>query len=60
MQVKKREPILDAMFATANFSGLSGTYSFTETGDPDRPSIFLGQIQEGVIERVDFITPPQS
>jgi branched-chain amino acid transport system substrate-binding protein len=60
VQVKDRVRILDAMFATKNFNGLSGTYSFTETGDPDRPSIFLGQLRDGVIERVDFITPPTS
>ena len=60
VQEKDREAILDAMFGTRNFNGLSGTYSFTETGDPDRPAIFLGQITEGVIERVAFITPPAS
>lgn len=60
VQVKDRTAILDAMFATQGFNGLSGTYSFTETGDPDRPSIFLGQITEGRVERVAFITPPAS
>ncbi|MDP9364634.1 MAG: branched-chain amino acid ABC transporter substrate-binding protein, partial [Chloroflexota bacterium] len=58
VRAKDRQQILDAMFATANFNGLSGSYSFTETGDPDRPAIFLGQIRDGGFERVNFITPP--
>lgn len=58
VQDKNREAILDAMFRTQNFNGLSGTYSFTESGDPDRPSIFLGRIAGGSFERVDYITPP--
>lgn len=58
VKAKDRTQILDAMFATANFNGLSGTYSFTETGDPDKPSIFLGQVTDGAFAQVDYITPP--
>jgi branched-chain amino acid transport system substrate-binding protein len=58
VQEKDRSKILDAMFATKEFQGLSGTYSFTATGDPDKPSVFLGQIKSGKFEKVDFITPP--
>jgi branched-chain amino acid transport system substrate-binding protein len=58
VQAKDRAQILDAMFTTTNFNGLSGTYSFTETGDPDKPAIFLGQITGGKFEQVAYITPP--
>ncbi|HET8523594.1 MAG TPA: branched-chain amino acid ABC transporter substrate-binding protein [Thermomicrobiales bacterium] len=60
VQEKDRQKILDAMFATKDFHGLSGTYSFTETGDPDKPSIFLGQVKDGKITEVAFITPPEN
>jgi branched-chain amino acid transport system substrate-binding protein len=58
VQEKDRAKILDAMFATKEFQGLSGNYSFTATGDPDKPSVFLAQIKSGKFEKVDFITPP--
>jgi branched-chain amino acid transport system substrate-binding protein len=57
VQEKDRAKILDAMFATKEFQGLSGNYSFTESGDPDKPAIFLGEIEEGAFVKVDFITP---
>lgn len=60
VQAKDRAAILDAMFATEGFQGLSGNYSFTETGDPDKPAIFLGQITGGKFVKVDYITPPAS
>jgi len=58
VQEKDRAAILDAMFTTTNFQGLSGTYSFTETGDPDKPSVALAQIKGGKRELVAYITPP--
>jgi branched-chain amino acid transport system substrate-binding protein len=58
VQDKNREAILDAMFATRDFQGLSGTYGFTETGDPDKPSIFLSQVQDGQFVEVGYINPP--
>ncbi len=58
VQEKDRGAILDAMFGTKDFQGLSGTYSFTETGDPDKPSVFLSQVQDGAFVEVGFITPP--
>jgi len=60
VQEKDRAAILAAMTGTRNFNGLSGTYSFTETGDPDRPNIFLGQIVDGAFTSVGYITPPTS
>ncbi len=60
VQETDRTKILDAMFNTKNFNGLSGTYSFTETGDPDKPSVFLGQIKGGKFDQVAYITPPAS
>jgi branched-chain amino acid transport system substrate-binding protein len=58
VQEKNREAILDAMFATQNFQGLSGTYGFTETGDPDKPSVFLSQVQDGAFAQIGYINPP--
>jgi len=60
VQEKNREAILDAMFATQDFQGLAGTYGFTETGDPDKPSVFLSQVQDGQFAQVGFINPPTS
>jgi branched-chain amino acid transport system substrate-binding protein len=60
VQEKDRAKILDAMFGTKEFQGLSGNYSFTESGDPDKPSVFLGQIEGGAFVKVDFISPPAS
>ncbi|MGH2560278.1 MAG: branched-chain amino acid ABC transporter substrate-binding protein, partial [Thermomicrobiales bacterium] len=47
VQAKDRVAILEAMLNTKEFNGLSGSYSFTATGDPDKPSIFLGQVTAG-------------
>jgi len=58
VQEKDRAKILAAMLATKEFQGLSGTYSFTETGDADKPSIFLGRIENGDFVSVAFINPP--
>ena len=60
VQEKDRGKILDVMFSTQNFHGLSSVYGFAETGDPEAPKIFLGQIKDGDFQRVDFITPPTS
>jgi branched-chain amino acid transport system substrate-binding protein len=58
VQDKNREAILDAMLATQDFQGLSGTYGFTETGDPDKPAIFLSQVTDGEFVEVGYINPP--
>jgi branched-chain amino acid transport system substrate-binding protein len=58
VQEKDRAKILDAMWATEEFQGLSGIYSFTESGDPDKPAIFLGKIEGGAFTKVDYISPP--
>lgn len=58
VQEKDRVKIMEAMLATKDFQGLSGTYGFTETGDPDKPSVFLSQIQDGEFVQVGFINPP--
>lgn len=58
VQEKDRAKILEVMIATKDFQGLSGTYGFTETGDPDKPSVFLSQIQDGQFVQVGFINPP--
>ena len=43
---KDRGKILDAMMGTKNFKSLVGkTWSFTETGDIDTPSMSVNQIQ---------------
>jgi branched-chain amino acid transport system substrate-binding protein len=57
VQEKDRAKILDAMWATEEFQGLSGTYSFTDSGDPDKPAIFLGQVQGGKFVKVDYVSP---
>jgi ABC-type branched-subunit amino acid transport system substrate-binding protein len=49
VQAKDRKQILDAMFATEGFTGLLGTWSFTETGDTDSETISLNVVQDGAI-----------
>ena len=55
---KDRAKILDAMFSMKDFRGLIGTWSFTETGDPDTATMSLNQVQDGAIQFVQTITPP--
>lgn len=42
---KDRAAVLDAMFATKDFRGLIGTWSFTETGDTTADTISLNQVE---------------
>lgn len=44
-----RAAILDAMFATSEFRGLIGTWSFTETGDTTADTISLNVVTDGAI-----------
>lgn len=54
---KDRAKILDAMFSTANFRGLTNTWSFTETGDPDTATLSVNIVKDGVITFDQKITP---
>lgn len=57
---KDRAKVLDAMFSTKDFQGLAGTWSFTETGDPDTAKLSVNLIEGGVFTFADFIEPPTS
>lgn len=46
---KNREAIVDAMFATKDFRGLIGNWSFLETGDTSADTISLNVVTEGQI-----------
>lgn len=56
---KDRAAVLDAMFNTTNFRGLTNTWSFTETGDPDTATLSVNLVTDGVITFEDTITPPE-
>jgi branched-chain amino acid transport system substrate-binding protein len=56
---KDRAAIMEAMKSTANFRGLSNTWSFTETGDKDSASISVSEVIDGVITFSSVITPPE-
>lgn len=55
---KDRTAILDAMFATQNFQGLSGSWNMTETGDPDTAQLTVNIVTDGEIVFQDMIEPP--
>lgn len=55
-----RAAILDKMFHTKDFVGLAGTWSFTETGDPDTAQLTVNIVQDGVIRFSDMIEPPKA
>lgn len=57
---KDRAKILDAAFSTKDFRGLSGTWSFTETGDPDTTRMTINIIKDGVITFHGIIQPPDA
>ncbi len=57
---KDRAAVLDAMFNTTDFRGLTGEWSFTETGDKDRAVLSVNVVREGVIEFEAEITPAES
>lgn len=56
---KDRAAILDAMWNTENFRGLSNTWSFTDTGDKDSASISVSEVIDGVITFQQVIMPPE-
>lgn len=57
---KDRKAILDEMMGTTDFHGLAGSWSFTETGDPDTSQLSINVVQDGVFSFQDVITPPES
>lgn len=56
---KDRAKILDTMFNTTDFRGLTNTWSFTETGDPNTATLSVNLVTDGVITFEDTITPPE-
>jgi branched-chain amino acid transport system substrate-binding protein len=56
---KDRAAILDAMWNTRDFRGLSNNWSFTETGDKDVASISISEVLDGVITFQQEILPPE-
>lgn len=58
VQAKDRRQILDAMFATEGFTGLLGTFSFTDTGDTDATTVSLNVVQDQQITFQEEISPP--
>lgn len=56
---KDRAAILDAMFTTSNFRGLTNTWSFTETGDTDTSTLSVNVVKDGVITFGSTIAPPE-
>ncbi|HLU36264.1 MAG TPA: branched-chain amino acid ABC transporter substrate-binding protein [Thermomicrobiales bacterium] len=56
---KDRAAIMEAMWNTENFRGLSNTWSFTDTGDKDSASISVSEVIDGVITFSSIITPPE-
>lgn len=56
--VADRAAILDEMFHTTDFHGLAGTWSFTETGDPDPVTLSINVVRDAEIVFQDFINTP--
>lgn len=56
---KDRAKILEEMFNTKDFRGLVGTWSFTETGDPNTATMSLNQVRDGEINFIETIAPPE-
>jgi branched-chain amino acid transport system substrate-binding protein len=56
---KDRAKILDAMFSTKDFRGLTNTWSFTETGDPNTATLSVNIVKDAVITFHEMITPPE-
>jgi len=52
-----RGKILDALFGTEGFSGLLGTWSFTETGDTSATTMSLNKVVNGAITFQKKIAP---
>jgi branched-chain amino acid transport system substrate-binding protein len=57
---KDRGKILDALFHTEGFTGLLGTWSFTETGDTSATTMSLNKVIDGVITFQKQIAPASS
>lgn len=55
---KDRTAVLDAAFSLKDFRGLAGTWSFTETGDPDTARMTVNIIEGGEIKFHGVIEPP--
>jgi branched-chain amino acid transport system substrate-binding protein len=56
VQEKDRAKILDAMFGTKDFLGLTGkTWSFTETGDTDATTMSLNEIKPNDEGKLEFV-----
>lgn len=55
---KDRAAVVDAAFSIKDFRGLSGSFSFTETGDPDTARMTINIVQDGVITFHEVIEPP--
>lgn len=56
---KDRAAVLEAMFNTTDFRGLTNTWSFTETGDPDTATLSVNVVRGGAITFEATITPPE-
>lgn len=56
---KDRAKILEAMFNTTDFRGLTNTWSFTETGDPDTATLSVNIVKDGEITFGETISPPE-
>lgn len=57
---KDRAKILDEMIHTTDFQGLAGSWSFTETGDPNTAQLTVNVVEDGVIKFSDMISPPEA
>ncbi len=56
---KDRAKILETMFNTTDFRGLTNTWSFTETGDPDTATLSVNVVKDGEITFGETIAPPE-
>ncbi|HEV2074016.1 MAG TPA: branched-chain amino acid ABC transporter substrate-binding protein [Thermomicrobiales bacterium] len=56
---KDRAKILETMFNTTDFRGLTNTWSFTETGDPDTATLSVNIVKDGEITFGETISPPE-
>jgi branched-chain amino acid transport system substrate-binding protein len=57
---KDRAAIRDAIFATSNYSGVLGTWSFTPTGDTTLTTMMVRQVRQGIWDptTVQIISAP--
>ena len=53
---KDRAAIRDAVFATRNFSGVLGTWSFTDTGDTTLTTMSGRQVKNGAFDDANAVT----